>query len=220
MPIDSSKFFNSIRIKPNKLSAKQQAAAREASAMCEWPDCKNKGPHRAPKGRANDKEYWHFCLNHVREYNQSYNFFQGMNADAVARYQKDALTGHRPTWKMGANTSAKKGKGSPEGISKRASDPFSMFSELNGRGRWRPGPGGAASEAKPETRKVFNAERKALQVMGLGPDATLETVKAKYKALVKQHHPDANGGDRSTEDRLIEIIKAYNYLKTVVRGAS
>ena len=66
---------------------------------------------------------------------------------------------------------------------------------------------------------MFNAERKALQVMGLGPEATLEVVKAKYKALVKQHHPDANGGDRSTEDRLIEIIKAYNYLKTVVRGA-
>ena len=56
--------------------------------------------------------------------------------------------------------------------------------------------------------------------MGLGADATLDDVKAKYKALVKQHHPDANGGDRSTEDRLIEIIKAYNYLKTVVRGAA
>jgi DnaJ-domain-containing protein 1 len=93
-----------------------------------------------------------------------------------------------------------------------ASDPFSMFSELNGR--WRPGPNAAP---KAEGRKVFNAERKALQVMGLGPDATLEDVKVKYKALVKQHHPDANGGDRSTEDRLIEIIKAYNYLKTVVR---
>jgi hypothetical protein len=144
-----------------------------------------------------------------------------MNADAVARYQKDALTGHRPTWKMGANTSAKKGKGSPEADLEGASDPFSMFSELNGRGRWRPGPGSSAGdEPKPETRKVFNAERKELQVMGLGADATLETVKAKYKALVKQHHPDANGGDRSTEDRLIEIIKAYNYLKTVVRGAS
>ena len=219
MPIDSSKFFDSIRIKPNKLSAKAQAAAREESAMCEWPECKNKGPHRAPKGRENSKEYWHFCLNHVREYNQGYNFFQGMNADAVARYQKDALTGHRPTWKMGAN-GGKKGKAGAEAEIDAASDPFSMFSELNGRGRWRPGPGGAAGEAKPETRKVMNAERKALQVMGLGPDATLETVKAKYKALVKQHHPDANGGDRSTEDRLIEIIKAYNYLKTVVRGAS
>src|SRR6476646_1369318 len=207
MPIDSSKFFDSIRIKPNKLSAKQQAQEREESAMCEWPECKNKGPHRAPKGRENSREYWHFCLNHVREYNQSYNFFQGMNADAVARYQKDALTGHRPTWKMGAN-GGKKGKAGAE--------PCSMFAELNGRGRGRPGPGG---EAKVETRKVMNAERKALQVMGLSVEATLVEVKAKYKALVKQHHPDANGGDRSTEDRLIEIIKAYNYLKTVVRGA-
>jgi len=67
MAIDSSKFFDSIRIKPNKLSAKQQAQAREESAMCEWAGCPNKGPHRAPKGRENSKEYWHFCLNHVRE---------------------------------------------------------------------------------------------------------------------------------------------------------
>jgi curved DNA-binding protein CbpA len=187
MPIDSSKFFDRIRIKPNKLSAKQEAQAREEAAQCEWPGCASRGPHRAPKGRDRAREYFHFCLNHVREYNQSYNFFSGMNAEAVARYQKDALTGHRPTWKMGANGS-----------------------------RWRPGPG---SEAKTETRKVFNAERKALQVMGLGPEATLQEVKIKYKALVKQHHPDANGGDRSTEDRLIEIIKAYNYLKTVVRAS-
>ena len=82
-------------------------------------------------------------------------------------------------------------------------------------GRVRAGP----LRGQGRNPKIFNAERKALQVMGLGSDATLETVKAKYKALVKQHHPDANGGDRSTEDRLIEIIKAYNYLKTVVRGA-
>src|SRR5438046_10529817 len=148
MPIDSSKFFDSIRIKPNKLSAKQQAQAREASAMCEWPDCKNKGPHRAPKGRTNDKEYWHFCLNHVREYNQSYNFFQGMNADAVARYQKDPLTGHRPTWKMGANTAGKTGNQAAEDFD-GAADPCSMFSDLSCRGRWRPGPG---AEAKAETR--------------------------------------------------------------------
>ena len=214
MPIDSSKFFDSIRIKPNKLSAKQQAQAREESAMCEWPECKNKGPHRAPKGRENSREYWHFCLNHVREYNQSYNFFQGMNADAVARYQKDALTGHRPTWKMGANGGVKKGA---EAEIDGAFDPFSMFQELNGRSGWRAGPQAAP---KVETRKIMNAERKALQVMGLGPDATLADVKSKYKALAKQHHPDTNGGDRSTEDRLIEIIKAYNYLKTVVRGAS
>ena len=216
MPIDSSKFFDSIRVKPTKVSAKRKAQAGGEAVACEWAGCQNKGAHRAPKGRDNSRDYWHFCLEHVREYNQSYNFFQGMNPDDVARYQKDALTGHRPTWKMGANTAGKKGKRSAEAELEGAADPFAMFSELNGRGSWRPGPG---AEAKVETRKVMNAERKALQVMGLGPDATLETVKAKYKALVKQHHPDANGGDRSTEDRLIEIIKAYNYLKTVVRGA-
>src|ERR1700730_15384810 len=126
MPIDSSKFFDSIRIKPNKLSAKQQAQAREESAMCEWPDCKNKGPHRAPKGRANDKEYWHFCLNHVREYHQSYNFFSGMEAAAVERYQIHAQPGRRLDGELGANLSPKKARDSPEAHLEAASDPFSM----------------------------------------------------------------------------------------------
>ncbi|OAF13496.1 molecular chaperone DnaJ [Bradyrhizobium centrolobii] len=210
MPIDSSKFFDSIRVKPR---GKQEAKPRETVVTCEWTGCQNKGSHRAPKGRENSREYWHFCLDHVREYNQNYNFFSGMNADAVARYQKDALTGHRPTWKMGANGGVKKGT---EAEIDGAFDPFSMFSEINGRANWRRGP---EAQPKAETRKVMNAERKALQVMGLGPDATLADVKTKYKALVKRHHPDANGGDRSTEDRLIEIIKAYNYLKTVVKEA-
>jgi len=210
MPIDSSKFFDSIRVKPK--GKQPEAKPRDTAVNCEWTGCQNKGAHRAPKGRENSREYWHFCLNHVREYNQNYNFFSGMNADAVARYQKDALTGHRPTWKMGANGGVKKGA---ESEIDGAFDPFSMFAELNGRTGWRKGP--EAAQPKVETRKVMNAERKALQVMGLGPDSTLADVKSKYKALVKQHHPDANGGDRSTEDRLIEIIKAYNYLKTVVR---
>jgi hypothetical protein len=212
MPIDSSKFFDSIRVKPK--GKQPEVKPRDTAVKCEWTGCQNKGAHRAPKGRENSREYWHFCLNHVREYNQNYNFFSGMNADAVARYQKDALTGHRPTWKMGANGGVKKGA---ENEIDGAFDPFSMFAELNGRTGWRKGP--EAAQPKVETRKVMNAERKALQVMGLGPSATLADVKSKYKALVKQHHPDANGGDRSTEDRLIEIIKAYNYLKTVVREA-
>ncbi|MGP9813145.1 J domain-containing protein [Rhodopseudomonas sp. NSM] len=214
MAIDSSKFFDKIRVKPSKAAAAKEAA-REQVIMCDAPGCANRGAHRAPKGRGLEKDYWHFCLNHVREYNQGYNFFEGMNADAVARYQKDALTGHRPTWKMGQN-GAKSRTRNPEDL-EGAADPFNVINEFNGRSRWRRGPDPSAEQTKSEPRKVFNAERKALQVMGLDSDATLEVVKAKYKALVKQHHPDANGGDRSTEDRLIEIIKAYNYLKTVVR---
>jgi hypothetical protein len=215
MPIDSSKFFDKIRVKPRAAEAAREAA-REQVVMCDAPGCNARGAHRAPKGRGVEKDYWHFCLNHVREYNQGYNFFEGMAADAVARYQKDALTGHRPTWKMGQN-GAKSRVRSAEDLD-GAADPLNVFAEFGNRARWRRGPDPSESGAKSEPRKVFNAERKALQVMGLDSDATLDVVKAKYKALVKQHHPDANGGDRSTEDRLIEIIKAYNYLKTVVRS--
>ncbi|WFU40171.1 DnaJ domain-containing protein [Bradyrhizobium sp. CB82] len=205
MPIDTSKFFDSIRI--NKRTAKRKTQVRQTAAPCQWPGCKGKGTHRAPKSRDNARDYWHFCLDHVREYNKSYNFFSGMDAEAVARHLKDALTGHRPTWKMGESTSACEMTGSAADL-----DHFSMLTELNGRAGAR-----LRAEAKPEARKSFNAARKALQVMGLDADATLGDIKAKYKALVKQHHPDANRGDRSTEDRLVEIIKAYHYLKTVVR---
>lgn len=206
-----SKMFDKIRIAPR---GPKQAPVRSEVAACEWQGCKHPGTHRAPKGRSREREYWRFCIEHVREYNQNYNYFSGMSDDAVARYQKDALTGHRPTWKMGAN-SGTKGRTGPEDALDGSADPFSVFSEINGRGSWRPGP---EAKVDAETRKVMNAERKALQVLGLEDAATTADIKVRFKALVKQHHPDANGGDRSTEDRLIEIIKAYNYLKSVSRG--
>ena len=60
---------------------------------------------------------------------------------------------------------------------------------------------------------IRNAERKAFDTLGLDIDATAETLKARYKELVKRHHPDANGGDRSSEDRFRAVVQAYNYLK-------
>ncbi|SFQ05307.1 DnaJ domain-containing protein [Bradyrhizobium sp. Ghvi] len=202
MLIDTSEIFESIRI------SKQAAQERQPVTLCEWPGCQKKATHPAPKGRANARAYWHFCIDHVRQYNQSYNFFSGMDAEAIARYEQDALTGHRPTWKMGESISATRSAADFE------EDWHALCThlELNGRAGAR-----HRAKARPEARKIFNAQGKALQVMGLNANATLGEVKAKYKVLVKQHHPDANGGDRSTEDRLVEIIKAYQYLKTVVR---
>ena len=79
--------------------------------------------------------------------------------------------------------------------------------------------GGKAEQAQGEPRRrdrvVHNAERKALEALGLEPEVTAQEIKARFKMLVKRHHPDANGGDRSTEDRLREIIQAYNYLKSI-----
>jgi hypothetical protein len=152
----------------------------------------------------------------VREYNQSYNYFAGMSDDAVAQYQKDSLTGHRPTWKMGVN-GAPDGRPDPAQFHRGAggtADPFSVFGEFGGQSRAR-----AQTERKQaEERTVHNAERKALDVMGLEINASTHDIKARFKALVKRHHPDANGGDRSSEDRLREIIQAYNYLKSLASG--
>ncbi len=196
-----SPLFDRIRVKPG-----EDRRPRTAQHTCEWQGCRKEATHRAPKGRGREKDYWRYCLEHVREYNQNYNFFQGMSDDDVRKYQKDALTGHRPTWKMGTGKNADPGRFYAEnGI-----DPFSMYRELGGEGRT-----GEASKAKSEGRTIRNAERKAFNTLGLETSAARAEIKAKFHDLVKRHHPDSNGGDRSTEDRLIEIIQAYNYLKSV-----
>jgi DnaJ-like protein len=210
MKIDSP-LFDRIRVKPD-----QDRRLRATCPVCEWPSCNAAATHRAPKGRDRANEYWRFCLNHVREYNHSYNFFAGMSDDDIARYQKDAMIGHRPTWKMGMNG----GKPSARSSSARfrpdfegMDDPMDLFRHVGG------GSAGARRDGehlrRRETRVIRNAERKALDVLGLEPEATTAEIKVRFKTLVKRHHPDANGGDRSSEDRLREIIQAYNYLKSV-----
>jgi DnaJ domain len=201
---ENSPLFDGIRVKPD-----QDRRLRNDLPSCQWPKCDAPATHRAPKGRERATEYWRFCLEHVREYNSSYNFFAGMSEDAVAKYQKDAITGHRPTWKMGS-VGGKRGKRSARdfrGAERPGDDPFSLFGETanqhNGHAR-----------TAPESRKIFNAQRRALDALGLETDAKRVDIKARFKMLVKRHHPDANGGDRGSEARLREIIDAYNYLKS------
>ena len=197
MKLDSP-LFNRIRVKPQRT-----AAAAAGSGVPNGPAARCEGTHRAPKGRMREREYWRFCLEHVRDYNQSNNYFAGMSDDAVLAYQKDAVTGHRPTWKMGFDGGADRVHAADAAI-----DPFEVMREFGGAGtRTRER---SAAEARP----VHNAERKAFDTLGLEIDATAVEIKARFKELVKRHHPDANGGDRSTEDRLVEIIQSYNYLKS------
>jgi hypothetical protein len=198
----NSPLFDKIRVKPDK-----DRTVRKELPACEWPGCKNGATHRAPKGRGRENEYQQFCLNHVREYNHSYNFFKDMPADDVASYQKDAQTGHRPTWKLGAmGGDRRKGRLGPGEIPDGAAtdDPFGVFSRA---GKARPA-------NKNPGRTVHNAARKALEELSLEVSATKVEIKTRFKDLVKKHHPDANGGDQSSEDKLRQIIVAYNYLKT------
>jgi curved DNA-binding protein CbpA len=203
---NDSPLFDRIRVKPDL-----DRRLRASCPACEWPGCAGAATHRAPKGRTHENEYWRFCLDHVREYNHSYNYFDGMSLDDIARYQKDAITGHRPTWKMGMNG----GKSATRSHSARfnsyfdgADDPLGLFRHIGGE------PNGDPLRRR-ESRVIHNAERKALEVLGLEGDVSTADIKVRFKMLVKRHHPDANGGDRSSEDKLREIIQAYNYLKSV-----
>jgi hypothetical protein len=202
----NSPLFDRIRVKPD-----QDRRLRAELPPCQWPSCDAPATHRAPKGRLRASEYWRFCLEHVREYNNSYNFFAGMSEDAIAKYQKEAITGHRPTWKMGSiggqRGTTRRVRGSFRSSDWDAEDPFSLFGET--------GPGGTGHARRaPEGRKILNAQRRAFEVLGLEADAKRADIKARFKMLVKRHHPDANGGDRGFEERLREIIQAYNYLKS------
>lgn len=194
----NSPLFDRIRVKPRP---KQEV--RNSVMRCDYPGCTVAGEFRAPMGRDREGEYFCFCLDHVREYNASYNYFSGMTPEAMARYQRDAAVGHRPTWAIGGMAAARAWQGSDD--PSRFSDPLGLF------GR-RKGP---AAPSEPPRPRHGIAARKALDQLGLDETADAETIRTRYKNMVKRLHPDANGGDRSLEDKLREIIRAYNYLKSV-----
>jgi len=197
----NSPLFDRVRTRPRG----EEAVA--ADPACGHPGCTLAGPYRAPQGRGREGQYFHFCLDHVRAYNASYNYFKDMPDDAVAAFQKADIYGHRPTWRMGVNgappDSGDTGRGAF--VDGGANDPFGLFGR---RGFAR------GAEAKPAAPSVGNAARKALDTLGLEPGVDKAALKARYKELVKRLHPDANGGDRSREDQLRAIINAYNYLRT------
>ena len=137
----------------------------------------------------------------MREYNATYDYFSGMSDDAVAKYHKEAIVGHRPTWSMGVNRAA----GEPASADDVHPDSLGIFRARARQGR----------AEEPRRPRYSIATTRALTTMGLDETADAAAVKARYKQLVKQLHPDANGGDRSNEDKLRDIIRAYNFLKTI-----
>lgn len=197
----NSDIFDKIRIKPRGAKKKEEEA--RIANQCAWEGCDRPGTHKAPMGRNREGQYINFCIDHVRQYNKNFNYFSGLNDDEIAKYQKENVTGHRPTWKTSSRPS-----GAPVNEETLRATPgwhAKVQSRYTPDGKRIPGSGGV--------RKLKRMEEKALRELGLPSTASSEHITKKYKALVKQHHPDANGGDRSTEDRLRQIIQAYKQLK-------
>lgn len=194
----NSKYFDDIKITKKK-------EVEKASNLCQWKDCDLPAAHRAPIGRGQEGQYLNFCLNHVREYNKNYNYFEGMNQSDLSKFQKESMLGNRPTWKLGVNNKEQLGKYSAEEILKKLkADKVGASTSQN-----------ETTQKTARRQKIGNAAKKALYVLGLDTNSSSDEIKNKYKLLVKRHHPDLKGGKETTDEKLIEIIKSYRYLKSI-----
>jgi hypothetical protein len=186
-----------IRIKPPGRKLKPE------EKNCEWAGCVQKGGCKAPKSPDQLREYYYFCAPHAREYNKNWNFFSGMSDADIAEWQVGVRHGHRPTWDVRKNT-AERAKGRKKATPGAAafSDDYNIFGE------------GAEAPAEAPRRRLSKLQIKALNDLGLDEFSGPKMVRERYTQLVKQLHPDANGGDRSTEVSFQRVVKAYKVLKT------
>jgi hypothetical protein len=202
----NSKFFDSVRIKP-----RHEVKPEREIAECEWEGCTRPGVYKAPKGWRAAGEFHLFCMEHVRLYNQKFDYFAGATDDKIEdMMRRAAATGERPTWEtLSANKpGAKPHVARPRDYSRRTmSDPLNLFARLARR------KGTSAAAESEKRRRLAEPDRRALETLGLDGVPQTTEIKKAYKALVKIHHPDANGGDKASEDRLRAIILAYTHLK-------
>lgn len=162
---------------------------------CDWPGCASEGEFRAPRARERLTEYFWFCLEHVRDYNASWNYYQGMSEGEIEADIRADTVWRRPSWPF------------IKALHRARFTPNPLFDDL-----------GAAAEAArspEEQRWAGTPEGRALGVLELAPPVTIAEVKARYKVLVKKYHPDANNGAKAAEERFKEINQAYR----IVLGA-
>ena len=190
------KFGYDIRINPDPPRRPSATLKR-----CAVVGCREPAETRVPKDRHNLEERQWLCRDHLREHNQRWNFFAGMTNEEIERFCLDAITGHRPTWPLGKRYA---GLRQPEsrsaGWGYEFEDGFAVFEE-------------SAEPARPAKSRLTKGQLDALAILNLAENATLQEIKARYKELVKRFHPDTNGGNRGSEERLKLVIKAYGHLK-------
>jgi hypothetical protein len=171
---------------------------------CARPGCKAPGEFKAPPrdareaaARAGGDWQW-LCLDHVREFNARYNFFDGMSPEEISDAQSPHPSWDRATRAFASNAYAE-GLRDPHGI-------FGRAETMRAR--------------TPSGRPLSDADRRALRELDLEPDATRADLRKRYAELVRAYHPDRNGGDRAHEGKLRRVIDAYTHLKTAAAFAA
>lgn len=176
-----------------------------ARASCAVPGCPGPGEFKAPV-RPSDfdgpGDFQLLCLDHVREHNSKYNYFAGMSPEEITEAQGPLAGWERPSRKF-AHVGA-----DPAPVWADFSDPLEAIAA-----RFR-----TADRGPPE--RFSKSEKRALTALGLGQEVDLHMVRKRYSQLVRRYHPDRNGGDRSHEKKLGEVIEAWQTLKTATAFAA
>jgi hypothetical protein len=172
-----------------------------AEAHCSVPGCKEPGEFRAPLTPSDfdGPGSWRWlCLEHVREHNAKYNFFEGMSMEEIEAAQSPIAGWERAT-RAFAHIGAEPGPAWRD-----FADPLDAIAA-----RFRP-----EDKARRAVDRFTAKERHALGVLGLNDDTDLHKVRKRYSELVRRYHPDRNGGDRGHERKLGQVIEAWQLLKT------
>ena len=173
-------------------------AFETSSRPCEHPGCTQPGQYRAPRSPDHLDEYLWFCRDHVREYNLKWNFFNGQNDDDLQQAMESDRVWNRETRPF--RKQAEEQAWHRLGIQ----DPHEVLGDKATR---NPGRTGTATRRLPPT------ERKALEILGARDNWTRGELRQQYKSLVKDLHPDMNGGNRADEDRLQEVVWAWDQVR-------
>lgn len=172
-------------------------AFETSTRPCAQAGCDRPGQYRAPKSPDHLDEYFWFCRDHVREYNLKWNFFQGQTDEDFQRFlDKDRLWG-RETKPFG-----RKGQEDRAWSRLGIEDPLQVL-----------GDNATQNPGRSAGRKLPPTERRALEILEARDSWTKLEIRRQYKSLVKDLHPDMNGGDRSDEDRLQEVVWAWDQIK-------
>lgn len=199
--------FVDIRIKPPK---GPDAPPNPDERVCDWASCRAHGSCRAPKGPDRLNDFYYFCPTHAAQYNKNWDFFAEMSDTEAAAFQRSAAHGHRPTWKMGSGAQLRDAAANvKKDMGAGMADPFGVFGDA---------PPNPKATPEPRERKLGRLEKKALDTLGLPRSADAKAVRVRYTELVKQYHPDMNGGDRTSEQRLQDVVEAYQILKNCQMG--
>ena len=184
--------------KKNPRGRRGMSGASETSTrVCEHEGCQEAGQYRAPKAPDVLDDFYWFCKEHVRDYNLKWNFFHGTTeAEMNAQMSQDKVW-ERQTKPMSdpeARAWARLGIEDPHQV-------------LGGNATQNPGKGRSGQRKLPPT------ERRAIEMLEAGDHWTKQEIRKAYKKLIKVLHPDINGGDRSQEEQLQQVVWAWDQIK-------